>query len=1355
MDSRIEALATRPARYQTTRESWTHVFHNWRACISIVVAAVALVAGSFVAHGQSGAGSIQGTVSDSTGAVIPGASVHVVNGDNGVTADTKTNGVGFYLVPGLFTGTYSVRISSPGMKTYLQTFDLQANQIGVVNVKMTPGAVTEQVTVNANTIQMIETEQGTISETLDNTRINQLPENGRYLQTLVTETTPGIECNGPCNNPGGFGGQSRANGTMPEAMEYEADGVPMVNMNFGGQNNVYGGTLPDPDSVQEVAVVAAVADAKLALPSTAEITTKSGTNSLHGTLFSTMRNNAVGIAKSRSNPYNYSAPEYIRNEFGASAGGPIIVPWLYHGKNKSFWFFAYERFSLAQVSFNNGAVPTVAERGGDFSNATTTAGLQTVYDPSTTAPNTGGCVNNVGVTYAGLAQWCRTQYNYNGKANVINPSLESPAAKVIFGITPLPTANDQPLAVSGGTNIQIPNKSIQITPTVTFRLDHVFNENNKVYLRYSDNYENQDGLRSGTSAGTIASSGIPVGASGYQIIPVTTFATALGYTHVFSPSFFSETVVSQQWLRQVVGGQAIPNLDYHGILGMPNNFASPGFPGISGLNDGPNLGGNMFNYEENQIISQIDENLTKTIGKHQTEFGGRYRHERLYYLNSRYGDTAYFGGGQTTGLQNPGSGTSLSAWANTGFANADGFLGGAYKYLVYLEPPPSWFIDQEYDAYAQDYYHARRNLTVDIGLRYEAHPARTTRGQVDNSIDLKTHAMVLGAPISQLISEGWTTQGIINNMEQIGVSFETPTQAGMPSTLYDSSDIVLSPRIGLAWQPFGVGRGTVLRGGYGKYIYPMPTRNSNPGPTSLPFTYGFTQDYSSATQTPDSLPNYNLRSMQNGSNAYSTLTPSGTGTPIMGTNAKNVINSNTTNGAITPGITGEFFNPDHKPDMVTEMDATLEQALKGDAAVRISWVWSHGTNLDDAFYLDYAPAAYGWEVNTGTPPPQGGASTIGTNQYAATATNPWDNIDYAGTTGFIWSQKNGWSNDNALQVNYQRQFHHGYGYQFIYVWSRPFRLGGNSTRDGNIYDYGSFATGAQATTTSLAGESPITPGALPPPPAGGAPSWSEYKALQKFEQYQIDTAIPQQHIEFNGIVDLPVGRGKKFLGNSNRFVDELIGGFQLAGDGNIMSQGFFPGAGNYGPNNPLKIYKKSQQTITDCSSGVCHPDFLWFKGYISPKLLTPGNGGTCTTNCVTGLPSDYVPYQIPIDNNPALANFGTNNVQVSSTAINASNKGTPVTVAYSPGFAGSNLYSHTFIRGPVNFNYDLSLFKVFPITERTNLRVNLDAFNAFNQQGLPNPGGTNGELGIQPGVAGGGSSYWTPRQLQLTMRLTF
>jgi hypothetical protein len=1326
----------------------THTLRVWgRPTLAIAVALILAICCP-ISSAQSGAGSIQGTVTDSSGAVMPGVSVRAVNQATGVAADTKTNEVGFYQVPGLFTGTYTVTISAPNMKTYTRLIDLQVAQVAVIDSKMTPGAVTQQVTVSANTIQLTDTTDGTVSETLDNTRINQLPMNGRSLLTLVTETAPGIEpyC---CNN------ESRANGLMAEAMEYEADGVSMNNIGFGGQNNAYGGTVPDPDSMQEVKVVAADADAQYALPSTAVITTKSGTNSLHGSFFETMRNNAVGIAKARSNPYNYSAPQYVRNEFGASAGGPIILPHIYHGKDKSFWFFAYERYSLAEITEANGSLPTTAERQGDFSGMVNSSGvLQTIYDPSTTAPNS-ACVNNVGAAFNG--QWCRTQFDYNGKPNTINPNLESPVAKLIFAITPQPESADNPLVTS---NFTVPDRIFDVIPTITFRLDHVFNERNKAYLRYSDNLSHESSLRTGTAAETLPADGLPAGLGGYGTTPTISFSGALGFTHVFSPSTFSETVLSQQWLMQCPCPAPVPPLSYHAIYGVPNNFGNPGVPAINGLPYGAQLGGNMYNYQSNQIVSQIDENLTKTIGKHQMEFGGRWRHDRLYYLNSRYSDGASYAAGQTTGLENPGSGTSATAWSNTGYADADLFLGGAYSYTVELEPPPSWFVDEEYDAYVQDNYHARRNLNVDIGLRYEAHPARTTRGGVNESIDLKNHAIVLGAPVSNLISEGWTTQSIITNMEAIGVNFETPAEAGMPSTLYDSADLVFSPRIGLAWQPFGNRHGTVLRGAYGHYIYPMPTRNSNPGPTSLPFTYGYSQNYSSAAQAPDNLPNYNLRAPQNASNPYSPVTPSGTGTPIEGTDATNVINTNvtsvTTAGAILPGFGGTFFNPDHKPDMVTEMDATLEQTLKDGSAARISWVWSHGTNLDDAYYVNEPPSTYAWEVNTGTPPPTGGPSTIGTNQYASTGTLPWDNITYG---NFNYSQKNGWSNDNELEANYQRQFHHGFAYQFLYVWSRPFRLGGNSTRDGNNYTQQAYATGSLATTTSPAGESAFTPGALPPARPAGIASYAEYKSLQKFEEYQIDTGIPMQHFQFNYILDLPVGRGKWLLGNANRFVDELVGGFQLAGDGQIISQDFQPAVTMYGPTNPLKIYKKSQPKITDCSSGVCHPEYLWFNGYFSPKVLTPGEGGICTANCVTGLPSDYVPYEAWIDNNPSLPNFGTNDVLVSSTAINASNKGNPVTVAYSPapttGAVGGNLYSHTIIRGPVNYNYDLSLFKVFPINERMNFRVNLDAFNVFNQQGLNNPGTGNGEVAIQPGVTGGASSYWTPRQLQLTMRFTF
>jgi hypothetical protein len=290
----------------------------------------------------------------------------------------------------------------------------------------------------------------------------------------------------------------------------------------------------------------------------------------------------------------------------------------------------------------------------------------------------------------------------------------------------------------------------------------------------------------------------------------------------------------------------------------------------------------------------------------------------------------------------------------------------------------------------------------------------------------------------------------------------------------------------------------------------------------------------------------------------------------------------------------------------------------------------------------------------------------------------------------------------------------------------------------------------------------LTPAGTPPARPAGLASYADYRALDKYENYILDTAIPLQHINFNWAVELPVGRGKRFLGNSNRLVDELVGGFQLAGSGQVVSQDFQVGNGGWGQNNPIKVYKHNQPQITDCSSGVCHQEYLWYNGYISPKLIS-GNGGICTTNCISGLPADYVPYQTPINNDPTQPNFGTQNVQLSSPALLASHGGTPVTVAYQPnvfGQSGQNRYSHTFINGPMNYNLDLSMFKVFPITEKVNFRFNVDLFNALNIQGWTNPDGTSGIEKFQSGGAAGGgaSSFWYNgggRQMQLTARLTF
>jgi hypothetical protein len=165
------------------------------------------------------------------------------------------------------------------------------------------------------------------------------------------------------------------------------------------------------------------------------------------------------------------------------------------------------------------------------------------------------------------------------------------------------------------------------------------------------------------------------------------------------------------------------------------------------------------------------------------------------------------------------------------------------------------------------------------------------------------------------------------------------------------------------------------------------------------------------------------------------------------------------------------------------------------------------------------------------------------------------------------------------------------------------------------------------------------------------------------------------------------------------------------------------------------MYKDSVP-VTDCRSGVCRPAYLWFNGYIAPPLINNPNNG------VTGLPAGYTPYQTPINNTPGAPNYGTNNVRVP--LLN----GTSVTTAYSPGPTGSHPFWKTTLLGPFNYIADLSLYKVFSISENMKLRFNVDAFNAFNIQGFVNPNTTDGIQQLT-------TSYWTPRQIQFTARFLF
>ena len=1210
---------------------------------------------------QSGAGTIQGTIQDTTASAIPEAKVQALNIATGVSFDTPTNSAGFFAIKGVTAGSYRVTVSAAGMKKSESTITLQNGQVLVFNMQLTVGEVTEKVTVSGETIQLATYDSGTVNTQLDAARIAQLPQNGRNVLGLAQNTVPGLEAGG-----------TRANGLMGEAMEYSLDGAPMTNRNFGSPANTAQAILPDPDSVQEVRFETLNSSAQFATPATVILTTKSGTNQIHGSLFETARNNFFGIARARQDPANLIAPKLIRNEFGGSVGGPISLGKLYNGKNRTFFFAAYERFSLRRASQQLMYVPTMAMRGGDFSGLINGANvLQQLYDPNT--------------TQGADMQYSRLPFSNNQ----IPLSRISPLAKTLLAATPRPTSADNPLI---NFNLNGQNPTTQTVPNYTVRLDHVFNDKNRVYFRFTDIRQKQQALRNYPSASpaNIETSELKEGSTGYQEIPVQTISGSLGYSKNMTPTLFSETIYSMQWQRMYVQGPDRSLLNFEKQFGLPNNLGNPGFPAI-GANLFMPYGGSQWYYGMSQRISTLDQNFNKISGKHQLAFGFRIRNEHFAYLSDRSVDEVTYTN-QATGIYDPSTGANYGVRANTGNQNADFFLGAGASYSQRRNAPFNICSLMEYDSYIQDNWRVSNRLTLNFGVRWEAHPAPRASNDYMVTFDVKNKALATPRELDYYISNGLTTTPLVTNLRNLGVKFETLQQGGMPSRGIAGANANFLPRFGFAYTPSFGRRGMVVRGGYGEYVYPVPVRNSIRYLTaSYPFTAGYSQSYTSAAQSPDGLPNSLLR------NPLRVIT---------GVNSANVVDTQSTT-ALLPGISpGTVASANYPPARVREANFTMEQPFADGSVFRASYVYTHGTNLDQNFQFNDAPSAYVWQANTGTTPPTGA--------FASVATRPYDNKTWGGITQ---STKYGFSNDSALQLNYQRPYRRGFSYQIFYVYSRAFRVGGNTFRDNILYPAELFA-----------------PGQIPKGMNVGT-QFEPSREFNRWQNYRPDTAIPMHRVTFNGLVDVPFGKGRRFLKNSNRFVDAVLGGFQVAFVGGMVSQSFQVGTGNWGATNPIKQYKSSVP-VTDCRSGVCRPGFMWFNGYLPPTVVNAATRG------VQGVPADYTPYLAPINNTPGTTNYGNNLV------TQTLNNGQQVTTAFSPAPSGAQPYNSMVLQGPKNFQSDISIYKEFVITERVKFRFNVDAFNAFNIQGLVNPNSSDGIQTLQ-------QSYWTPRQVQFTGRLSF
>jgi hypothetical protein len=396
---------------------------------------------------QTSTGTLSGTVRDQTGAVIPSASVTLTNRNTNVTSKGSTNEVGFYAFPGTLPGPYLLTVEVAGMQKFEGTLTIQVQQSAVVDVTMRVGQTATEIAVQDVT-PLLQVSSPTLGHVLERTRIEQLPINGRAITTLL-QTVPGME-------------DRRAYGLRDGSHEFVLDGAAL-------SDRLQGGTVsrqPGLDTIQEFKVENNNSSAKFTRPTTMVMTTKSGTNQFHGSAFETNRNNAIGLARSRTDNYS-KAPFLNRNEFGASAGGPVYLPKLYNGKDRTFWFFAYEALRNIAPETQLWRVPTAAMRNGDFRELVDSQGRQSrIYDPWTTNSQT----------------WSRQQFSHGGQLNTVDPNRISPLAKYLFSITPMPTNGVNPMLDANWIG---PVPGWRRDWSITTRIDHRFSDRDQFYARYT------------------------------------------------------------------------------------------------------------------------------------------------------------------------------------------------------------------------------------------------------------------------------------------------------------------------------------------------------------------------------------------------------------------------------------------------------------------------------------------------------------------------------------------------------------------------------------------------------------------------------------------------------------------------------------------------------------------------------------------------------------------------------------------------------------------------------------------------------------------------------------------------------
>lgn len=777
---------------------------RWMLCTSIFVFVLAFILASTTSSlAQNAQGTILGHVTDPSGAVVPGAQVTITNLDTNVSRTFTTNSSGDYVFVNLNPGRYQVSVENQGFqKSTSSTLILEVEQTLRQNFTLQVGAATQQVTVSAET-QMLHTDDTTIGQVIPSEMIEQLPIQGRDFTNLMLTNA------GTTLTPGGSGTvwsyhglntgytEVSANGAQAQSTSYSIDGIYDADFFFSVPINV-----PNELAIDEFKMLNGMYGAEYGQGAAqVNVAIKSGTNRFHGAAYESLQANwlqpdnkyvAAQNAVSSGTPQPVSPP-YHQHQFGGTFGGPVIIPHLYNGRDKTFFFLSYDEGLYNAV--NNPSprfTPTAAELSGDFS-----AWPFPIYDPASTIPNPN--YNSSLPLSPTNTPVIRTPFPGN---KIPSGRIDPVAAKIAaFWASPNISCDESQHILTGCSNYSILPKTTKKQGIATVRFDQYFGTADHLFL--TGNLGNLSQKSTSASFGQ--------GGNTYER-PKLFGAT---WTHSFSPNTLNQATVGYSRVHFLSGPDTAYGADLSALVGLantPTNPATYDLPNVCLYNYYCIGGGEPTTYVDN--IYQGVDTFTMIRGKHTMTAGIDFRRIQLFELDNYLGTGSLSFNGQYTSLvpgfagkSYGGNGSYSSTAPYQGNAAADFLLGDPNSATG---PPPIATDDyilwgNNWNLFFQENYRATDRLTLNAGLRWERPPDFHSTKNYGYAFDPTNGGRFVWADcnfVKPILAQG-------GNPNYLG--------CGASNTLVPIDNKDFAPRLGFAWRPEGLADKFVVRGGFGMF----------------------------------------------------------------------------------------------------------------------------------------------------------------------------------------------------------------------------------------------------------------------------------------------------------------------------------------------------------------------------------------------------------------------------------------------------------------------------------------------------------------------------------------------------------